>query len=111
MNILNEKIANFLKVLADTTRLDILELLKGGEKHANQIQTALNKSQSTISQHLKTLTNADLVKVRREGTKKFFFIKDNHIFDIISSANSFISSLDKEKIDVISSVDILDTLY
>jgi len=51
----------FLRILADQTRLDILDLLQHEKKTSLQIQKKLNKSQSTISQHLKALTNKNLI--------------------------------------------------
>lgn len=99
-----------LKAWADITRLEILEFLKDGEKTANEVQLALEKSQSTISQHLKNLTLANLIAVRRDGTKKFYCIKDMKIFDILSLIDSFISDLNREKIDQISSMNIDDIL-
>ena len=46
-----------LKVLADKTRMDILELLRNGEITQDHIHNALGIVQSTISQHLKILIN------------------------------------------------------
>jgi len=55
----------FLRVLADQTRLDILDLLRQKKKTSSEIQTVLIKSQSTISQHLKVLTNKNLIHFER----------------------------------------------
>lgn len=111
MEELIEPLVKFLKVIADSTRLKIINLLKSGEKTANTIQASLAKSQSTISQQLKILTNADILVVRREGVKKFFKIKDPQIFEVISSISDYLSHLNKEKIDTLTSLDVLDTLH
>ncbi|MHA1386422.1 MAG: ArsR/SmtB family transcription factor [Candidatus Helarchaeota archaeon] len=59
-----------LKALTDETRLQILEMLKHGEKFCVcEFQKRINKSQSTISSHLKTLMDADLLVSWKEGTK------------------------------------------
>jgi len=55
------ELIEFLRILADQTRLDILDLLRYKEKTSSEIQTALEKSQSTISQHLKALSNKNLI--------------------------------------------------
>ncbi|MFX1293748.1 MAG: ArsR/SmtB family transcription factor [Promethearchaeota archaeon] len=111
MEELIEPIANFLKVLADITRLKIIKFLKDSENTANNIQTAMKKSQSTISQQLKILTNADILEVRRVGAKKVYKIKNTQIFDVISFINTYLSSITKDKIEDLVSLDILDTLH
>ncbi len=60
-------IADFLKVLADKTRLEILELLKKSERSSDEIQEHLEKSQPTVSQHLKILTDANLISNEKKG--------------------------------------------
>lgn len=85
-----ETTVNFLKVLADSTRLKIINLLKGNERTVQEIQDLLNRSQSTISQQLKILTSADLLEVRQEGAKKYFKIRDPQIFELVSMIESFI---------------------
>ncbi|MHA1144928.1 MAG: ArsR/SmtB family transcription factor [Candidatus Helarchaeota archaeon] len=111
MQELISNLVDFLKVLADFTRLEILEYLKHGEKMANEIQIALNKSQSTISQQLKTLTGADLISVRKVGARKFYKIRDPRIFTILAAISSFLSQRHREKIDELSALDVIDTLY
>ncbi len=99
-------IVNFLKSLADSTRLKIIYLLKDTEKTVQEIQELLNRSQSTVSQQLKILTTANLLKVRQEGPKKFFTIKDNQIFDVLLKIETFIL----ESKDITSQA-INDTLH
>ncbi|MHA1379722.1 MAG: ArsR/SmtB family transcription factor [Candidatus Helarchaeota archaeon] len=106
----NRSIVSFLKVIADVTRLDILNFLKNTEKSASEIQDAVRKSQSTISQQLKILINSELINVRREGAKKYYKIKDPQIFDILSIIVSFIGDQNREKIDLITKDHIHDIL-
>ncbi len=104
--------AEFLKVLADETRLDILELLRqANEKSAGEIEDSLGKSQSTVSQQLKILVNADLLGVRKESRSKYFKIKNPQIFKILSSIKLFLSNRARERIESLSDIDIADTLY
>ena len=62
-----EKQAEALRVLADVNRLRILNILAEGEKTANEILSNLKIGQSTLSHHMKTLCEADLVKARKNG--------------------------------------------
>ena len=101
-----ESTVELLKVLADSTRLKILKLVRHTEKTAQEIQSLLDRSQSTVSQQLKILTKANLLNVRQEGSWKFFTIKDNQIFNVLEKIESFIL----ESKDV-TSQSVLDTLH
>ncbi|NHJ21651.1 MAG: ArsR family transcriptional regulator [Candidatus Lokiarchaeota archaeon] len=92
----------FLKVLADQTRLEILDLINNESKTSAQIQSALEKSQSTISQHLKVLTNSNIIKFERKDNVKYYEIKNVEIFKILIDIKSFIDSM--------SNNDVIDTL-
>jgi len=111
MKEISEELESFLKVLADSTRLEIIEILKSGESDSENLQKTLNKSQSTISQHLKSLTNAGIINFNREGAKKRYFIRDTDIQKILLDIKSFISRYNKEKIDSLVSREISDILH
>ncbi len=71
------------KALGDSTRLRILDLIKNGEKCICEIIPETGKSQPTVSQHLKILRQANLVKQRKEGTNIWIHAKDKQIYQII----------------------------
>ncbi len=112
INNITDNVVDLLKVLADPTRLDILEFLKiKGEKSAGAIQKALDKTQSTMSQHLKILVIAELLSVRKESRSKYYKIKYLQIFKILSLIKLFLSNRAKERIEELTNIDIIDTLY
>ncbi len=82
MEELENKVVNFLKILAHPIRLRLIETLKGTEKSVNEIQEELGEKQSTISQHLKTLASINVVTYRKEGQKSIYKIKNQDIFNI-----------------------------
>jgi DNA-binding transcriptional ArsR family regulator len=59
--------ASLLKVLADETRLAIIEQLLDGPKHVGEINTVLQVEQSLLSHHLRVLRDAGLVTATRDG--------------------------------------------
>lgn len=59
--------ADLLKVLADETRLAIVEQLLDGPKHVGEINAALQVEQSLLSHHLRVLRDAGLVTAERDG--------------------------------------------
>jgi DNA-binding transcriptional ArsR family regulator len=66
----------FAKAISDPTRLEILLLIgEAGEYPCTALQEHLALSKSTISYHIKTLSQAGLVKVRRDGRSFFYEIR------------------------------------
>lgn len=59
--------ASKLRVLADQTRLSVLEALIDGPKHVGAIQKIIGIEQSLLSHHLQTLREAGLVESQRDG--------------------------------------------
>ena len=59
--------ADKLKVLADPTRLAVLELLKDGPRHVGDLMQSLQIEQTLMSHHLKALRTAKLVVSKRDG--------------------------------------------
>lgn len=60
--------------LSDTTRLSIIEMLRGGERCVCELQDELEAAQSRLSFHLKVLREAGLVTDRREGRWAYYSI-------------------------------------
>jgi ArsR family transcriptional regulator len=59
--------ASLLKVLADETRLAVVQQLFDGPKHVHEINQELGVDQSLLSHHLKVLREAGLVIAERDG--------------------------------------------
>lgn len=79
---LEEQIYTF-KAIADPTRLNILYLLEGKELCSCSIQSALKKSQPTISHHINILKKAKLIKGRKKGTWIYYSLKDPETIKLI----------------------------
>jgi len=61
-----------LTALADPTRQRILEMLAAGALSSGDIASRFEMSAPAVSQHLKTLREAKLVRVRPEKQKRFY---------------------------------------
>lgn len=59
--------ASLLKVLADETRLSVMQQLMDGPKHVGEINDGLRIDQSLLSHHLKVLRDKGLVISERDG--------------------------------------------
>jgi ArsR family transcriptional regulator, arsenate/arsenite/antimonite-responsive transcriptional repressor len=64
------------RALGDETRLRLLEQLTAGERCVADLMTALGLGQSLVSHHLRTLRQAGLVTVRRDGRWIYYAIAD-----------------------------------
>ena len=111
MSEINQLTVDFLRVLGDQTRLEILDLLRSKEITQADIQKELGITQSTISQHLKTLINSNLIEVEKKDNKNHYKAKFSEIFELIKTLNTFVIKLNKEKISDIQDLDIIDTLF
>src|SRR3954471_14374171 len=62
-----ESSAALFHALSDETRLEIVRMLRHGERCVCELTDALDAAQSRLSFHLKTLKDAGIVSDRREG--------------------------------------------
>jgi DNA-binding transcriptional ArsR family regulator len=66
-----------LDALGDPTRRRVLELLRDdGEQAVGEIAARLPVSRPAVSQHLRVLEGAGLVRERREGRRHLFVVDD-----------------------------------
>lgn len=111
MSAVTDVLSEFLKVLSDKTRLEILFLLRDSTDITSKaIQDALGKSQSTISQHLITLEKANLIEHEQLGASKQYRIKDADVFDLFSTTMTFISKISQDRLNTLTALDVMDTL-
>lgn len=62
-----ENEAKVFKAFCDENRLQILEMLRGGEKCGCKLLEELKISQSTLSHHMKILCDSGIVSGRKVG--------------------------------------------
>lgn len=73
-----KELSVMLKILSDPSRLEILDLLSCGELCAADILKYFHFSQPTLSHHMKSLVDSNLVIKRKEGNKQMYQV--NHDF-------------------------------
>ena len=66
-----------LNCLADPTRRKVFERLRSGPRPVGAIAEGLPVSRPAVSQHLKVLKEAGLVRDRPEGTQRVYCIDPN----------------------------------
>lgn len=75
--------------LADPTRRNIFESLRDGPKTVAELSSAQPVSRPAVSQHLKVLRGAGLVKVEPRGTRRFYFVRREGLDELRSYLDSF----------------------
>jgi DNA-binding transcriptional ArsR family regulator len=74
--------ASTFAVLADPSRREILDLLRGGERPVNDLVDRLTLSQPTVSKHLKVLREAGLVEVRQDAQRRWYRLRPQPLTEI-----------------------------
>ncbi|MBD3388799.1 MAG: metalloregulator ArsR/SmtB family transcription factor [Candidatus Altiarchaeales archaeon] len=75
--------ADYLKVLANPTRIQILNLLSEKDLCVCVLSEAMGKSQPNISQHLTKLKDNDIIESYGKGKLAFYRIKDRRVKQIL----------------------------
>lgn len=78
--------AKIFNALSDSTRLEILEFLRAGEKCVCEIISHVRLIQPVVSRHLKILKDCGLVRDRKDGTRRLYSITESKMFEIIDAA-------------------------
>src|SRR4051794_10009715 len=81
--------AALFHALSDETRLEVVQLLGGGEQCVCDLQASLGMAQSRLSWHLKTLKDAGIITDRREGRWVYYSLDR----DALGEARAIIDAL------------------
>ncbi len=76
------RVAEYFKILSETSRLQILCSLKSGGKNVSEIMEVTQLGQANVSKHLKVLTQAGMVERQPQGVSVFYQISDPTIFEL-----------------------------
>lgn len=73
------ELADFFKVLGDSTRVKIMWALDMHELCVCDLAVLLNMTKSAISHQLRALREARLVKFRKDGKVVYYSLADHHV--------------------------------
>jgi DNA-binding transcriptional ArsR family regulator len=71
----HEQLSELFRVLADPQRIAILMMVHERELPAGEIAKHFHTTRQAISQHLRQMTDAGLLDLRREGTKRIYRVR------------------------------------
>jgi DNA-binding transcriptional ArsR family regulator len=93
-----DMIAEFFKVLSETSRLQILCSLKSGTKNVSEIIEITGLGQANVSKHLKMLSQSGIVERTQQGVQVYYTISNPLIFTICDLVcNSLATNLQQQE--------------
>lgn len=84
--------SRFFQMLADPTRLRLLELLLDGERTVGELVDAVGAQQGRVSSHLACLRWCGFVETRREGKYVHYRIAEPRVRDLIHLVHQMLSA-------------------
>ena len=92
--------ADVFHAIADPTRRRMLELLRDAEVPATQLARSFDISQPSVSQHLRVLRDAGLVRAKRIGRSRVYQIRPRQLRMVVDWV-SFFDKFWDEKLDAL----------
>jgi len=89
------RMSNIFQVLRDPTRLKIILALDMEELCVCDIAALTGLSQSTVSHHLQSLRQLNLVNYRREGKMAIYSLADKHVSAMITISRDHAREADR----------------
>lgn len=77
-----ELVAEFFKVLSETSRLNIVCCLRTGSKNVTEIIEKTGLGQANVSKHLKILAQAGVVARTQKGINVYYQIANPFVFEL-----------------------------
>jgi DNA-binding transcriptional ArsR family regulator len=74
------QVAAYFQALSEPTRLQILNLLRQGERSVGELAQLCGYSSANISRHLALLTQHGLVRRESRGNSAFYSIADESVY-------------------------------
>jgi DNA-binding transcriptional ArsR family regulator len=73
-------VADRFRVLAEPTRIRLLDRLRAGEASVQDLAEAIDSTQQNVSKHLGILLRAGMVGKRKDGLFSYYRIVDESLF-------------------------------
>ncbi len=92
-----ELIARRFRVMADPTRIKLLDHLRNGEASVKELTKAVGSTPQNVSKHLSALADAGIVGRRKEGNSTRYRVVDEGVYrlceDVCGSVERQLASL------------------
>ena len=91
-----EKLARIFKVLSVDTRVRMVEMLKDRSLCVNALANALDITPAAVSQHLRVLRDADVVRAEKRGYYVHYHVKEATLAEWGELAKGLLRSEEQE---------------
>ncbi|SRR5579883_2593457 len=81
-----EAVADYFKILSETSRLHVLQCLKSGPMNVMELCDETGLGQANLSKHLKLMTQAGMLSRQPKGTSVYYEITDPLVFEFCELA-------------------------
>ena len=88
----SKRMAAMFKAFADENRIQILELLRDGERCACRLLEEMKITQPTLSHHMKILCDSGIVVGRKEGKWMHYSISEDGVKDVRNYLDDIMSA-------------------
>ena len=92
-----KRIASMFKAFCDENRLQIIELLRDGERCACSILDEMQITQPTLSHHMKILCDSEVVVGRKEGKWMHYSISEEGLENVMKYLNELMENTKNDK--------------
>lgn len=97
--------SDIFQVLANPTRIAILELLGKGECSAGELIEKLGMEQANVSQHLAVLRARQIVVTRKVGNQVFYSVRDPLILDVLGLMRRYFHKQVSESMEMLEEME------
>ena len=87
-----ESVSGFFGLLAEPTRLKILNALCGSERSVGDVVQRVGSTQTTVSRHLNLMYAKGVLQRRREGQQTFYSVSEPAIVELCRTVCVHIAS-------------------
>ena len=94
--------ADICQALTHPTRLEIIDLLRDGEKGVSELVQELDIPQSTVSRHLSIMRAKGVVHARREGGFNYYQLTSNRILAAYDAMHDFAAEIFTYQSEIVS---------
>ena len=82
--------AKLFRGLADPTRLQVLEVLRGGRRSVSEVVRATRLGQPSVSMHLACLWECGIVERERRGRFVYYWVDDARVAALLSAGDDLL---------------------
>jgi DNA-binding transcriptional ArsR family regulator len=82
--------SDVFRAIADPNRRRMLDLLRTSERSVGELAKPFRMSMPAVSQHLKVLRNAGLVRERRVGRQRIYRVQPARLREVLTWAKRYL---------------------